>query len=348
MGEGMPSESLEIIPSTAPSPPKNIRYDSGYVYAHLFWDVPDSDGGYPIINYTIYRGLGQNERTLYDLVNATTFNYHDTSVVSGLDYSYHVRAMNITGDESAPSDVISIPHIGHNRSSPPLNLLVKPGDGNLSLNWEPPDFDGHSPITEYQLFRGPRPGQETFLTKLNAQNTYFKDLSVTNGLRYSYFLIANNSVGESDPSNRGYATPWEGYGLPDVKYASPAEDTINMTLGEVAAFLIKIESTANVSWYIDSEIYAQDVTLITFTSMKPSEHIVRVAVVNETSGRSITRLWNLTYSNENESEENGPLVDDVNTHIFQDWNPALAVLGVLLLFILIGIIVNIYFRKKSS
>jgi hypothetical protein len=347
IGEGESSESIEIVPSTAPSPPKNILYNSGFTFVHIFWSDPDSDGGYPIINYTIYRGLSPSGMILHDKVNSTTFDYNDTSAVSGLDYYYHVRAMNITQDESAPSEMISIPHIGLNRSTPPVNLVVSPGDGNLSLTWESPEFDGHSPITEYQIYRGPRPGQETFLTKLDPQITYFKDLSVINGLRYSYYLTANNSVGESDPSNRGYSTPWEGYGLPDVKYSSPAAESINLTVGEVAAFLIKIESDAKVLWYIDSEIYATDVTLITFASMEPAEHIVRVTVINETSKRSFSRTWNLTYSEEDEFEDDSLQGEDVS-NIPKEWNFIIVLLGAVALVIFIIVIWGKYFRKKKS
>jgi len=80
------------------------------------------------------------------------------------------------------------------------------GNAQVSLSWTAPASNGGSPITGYTIYRGNSRGAETNLTTIGNLNTYI-DSTVTNGQIYYYYVTAQNSAGESPPSNEANATP---------------------------------------------------------------------------------------------------------------------------------------------
>lgn len=88
----------------------------------------------------------------------------------------------------------------------PLNLQATPGDGEVALSWSAPTFDGGSPITNYNIYRGTTPGTITFLEMIGNELTY-TDTSVINDQIYYYQVSAVNLVGEGPKSNQVSTTP---------------------------------------------------------------------------------------------------------------------------------------------
>jgi fibronectin type 3 domain-containing protein len=89
---------------------------------------------------------------------------------------------------------------------PPRNITSVPDDGQITLNWEAPLFDGVTPITNYRIYRGTSTGSLSFIYEVGNVFTY-TDISLTNGQTYYYEITAVNSAGESAPSNQTSATP---------------------------------------------------------------------------------------------------------------------------------------------
>jgi hypothetical protein len=87
----------------------------------------------------------------------------------------------------------------------PTGLNAVAGDGQVSLSWTAPSFDGGSPVTSYLVYRGTSPGTETFLT--GSTTTSFVDPSAVNGTTYYYKVSALNANGEGAKSNEANATP---------------------------------------------------------------------------------------------------------------------------------------------
>ena len=88
----------------------------------------------------------------------------------------------------------------------PIPLQAAAGDGQVSLVWTAPAWDGGSPITGYRLYRGTPPTPyEQSTTPDNA--TTWTDTSVTNGLTYYYRVAAVTAIGEGPPSNEVTAIP---------------------------------------------------------------------------------------------------------------------------------------------
>ena len=84
----------------------------------------------------------------------------------------------------------------------PRNLHAVAGDGYVNITWEKPLGNGSSPITQYKIYR-----DGALVGIVSSNQLYYNDTSVQNGQAYTYYVTANNSVGESKKSNEVQATP---------------------------------------------------------------------------------------------------------------------------------------------
>jgi len=109
---------------------------------------------------------------------------------------------------------------------PPRNLTAKPGNGQITLNWQAPVSNGGVNITSYKVYRGLSAGSETLLTSggcssLGAVLTC-TDTGLTNGTTYYYKVSAVNAIGEGQKSNEVNAVPTSGSGCtPEQLLSNP-------------------------------------------------------------------------------------------------------------------------------
>ena len=94
--------------------------------------------------------------------------------------------------------------------SAPMDLTADPGNGYVSLSWEPPLDTGGFPITEYFVHRGTNPEQLVNLGPIGNVTDY-NDNTVDNGVTYYYGVSAFNLLGEGELSELVQTTP---YGTP--------------------------------------------------------------------------------------------------------------------------------------
>lgn len=87
---------------------------------------------------------------------------------------------------------------------PPQNLTVVPGNRDVVLFWDAPDFDGGG-IDFYSVYVNSVP-------RLSTSDTQAQVNRLTNGQQYSFYVTASNDCGESVPSNTVMATPSIGQG----------------------------------------------------------------------------------------------------------------------------------------
>jgi len=91
--------------------------------------------------------------------------------------------------------------------SAPQNLQATAGDSQVTLTWQAPASDGGSTITQYNIYRGPSSGSESFIGSVSGSTLTYTNTGLMNGVTYFYQVAAVNSIGESPRSNEASATP---------------------------------------------------------------------------------------------------------------------------------------------
>src|SRR5437879_1245113 len=117
-------------PPTPPSAPQNLAATGGNAQVTLTWQAPASDGGSPITNYKIYRGLAPTTETLLTTVG-NVLTYTDTAVTNGVTYYYQVSAVNGAGEGPRSNEASATP------SPPP------PPPPDFSISATPASFSIH-------------------------------------------------------------------------------------------------------------------------------------------------------------------------------------------------------------
>jgi len=81
-----------------PDAPRNLMAAGGTSKVTLTWQVPDSDGGSTITNYSIYRGTTSGGETFVTTTAGPVLTYTDTAVATGTTYYYEVTPANSIGE----------------------------------------------------------------------------------------------------------------------------------------------------------------------------------------------------------------------------------------------------------
>ena len=142
-------------------------------------------------------------------------SYMVDPLANGTEYTFQVRAVNDI-DVGVPSDTVDVtPTAADTEPSPPKNLrLVTNGDAQVSFEWDLPDSDGGSDITDYQ-YQNIETSGGTWGAWTNIPNdaggilptSYIVSTGLNNGTEYSFQIRAINNVGESLASNPITARP---------------------------------------------------------------------------------------------------------------------------------------------
>jgi fibronectin type 3 domain-containing protein len=97
IGEGRPSSEIPVTTTLGvPGPPALTATAAAGPSAALHWSIPP-DGGSPITKYVILRD-GVRLVTLQAAADGGPTTYTDTTVSSGVAYTYQVRAANVAGN----------------------------------------------------------------------------------------------------------------------------------------------------------------------------------------------------------------------------------------------------------
>jgi predicted phage tail protein len=123
VGEGPFSPAASAKPSSGPSvpaTPQSLAATAAVGAVTLQWSAPASDGGNPILNYTIYRGTSPSSLSVLTS-GAKSRSLFDGGVTNGVTYYYAVAAVN---------------GIGEGPRSPPVSATPK-GTGSGTDNTRP-------------------------------------------------------------------------------------------------------------------------------------------------------------------------------------------------------------------
>jgi hypothetical protein len=124
IGESPLRRTVTTSPGTVPGIVKSFRTVSGDGFLLISWQPPSDDGGLPVLGYRIYRTEGGGAPVRIGEVDALTFKFNDTFLLSGIDYTYTVRAFNEMGEGQSPRPIAYSVQVAQlqERSSLPLSM----------------------------------------------------------------------------------------------------------------------------------------------------------------------------------------------------------------------------------
>ena len=174
-----------------PGSPINFAGIAGNKQVTLTWNEPTSNGGYDIIYYTITVSTGE----MITLDYPTNF-YILTDLENGTKYSFKIKATNINSSSFDSGLIYVTPATVPDA---PLTISGKAGKNSATLKWIDAS-NGGSNITSYNLLCI---NTQTHLVE-SSFNLIYHNITVnnlTNGVRYSFDIMANNIFGTSNPTN---------------------------------------------------------------------------------------------------------------------------------------------------
>jgi fibronectin type 3 domain-containing protein len=204
-----------VVRDAAPAAPGAGRIGAGDGEIAFGWTYPRFRGDPRdfVVGFHIYRADGTGTRlrlTGTPIVrnDASPLQYRDRDVASRTAYRYDVTAVDVLGQESAPSPVMSVVPADHTAPAVPTGLAVDPGDGIVRLVWRmSPETD----VAGYHVERSTgltAPYARLSRSLVAAGDPEWTDSTVTGGRGYFYRVIAVDSAGNaSAPSNALSALP---------------------------------------------------------------------------------------------------------------------------------------------
>jgi fibronectin type 3 domain-containing protein len=127
VGEGPKSNEASASPTGGPSVPgvpRSLAATAGSGVVTLRWSAPATDGGSPIKNYTIYRGVSRD--SLEVLARASALSLFDGGLTNGVTYYYEVTATNAIGEGPRSAQVPATPKasgVGADTTKPSIQIL---------------------------------------------------------------------------------------------------------------------------------------------------------------------------------------------------------------------------------
>ena len=189
-----------ILVRGTPDAPVDLTAVSGDGYVLLTWVGPDYDGLSPITSFAIWREDDSAPFSIAEVLPGV-FEYNDTTVFNGETYQYFVLALNEIGESGRSDRVQGKPMKVIVPPSPPKALTATLDGDMVDLTWEGVDDDGGDEVSSYNIYRRVNDNGSELIRVFTSSIFYYTDTDVIPGNTYVYYLTAENSAGESDPSN---------------------------------------------------------------------------------------------------------------------------------------------------
>jgi fibronectin type 3 domain-containing protein len=194
-GAGETAGPVEVLVTTVPGVVGDLVTAYGDGEVQLTWTAPEDDGGSPIVEYVVKRGIFVTG--LVEVGRVTTTSFDDTGLDNGKEYLYVVMAVNAIG-AGDQSDVVEGKPLGP-PTAPGLFKVQAKGKG-LVLSWAEPTGGTIAPVTGYRIERAEGDGAYETLATIGLE-TSFTDEEVKQGKRYRYTVTALSDVGDGESTN---------------------------------------------------------------------------------------------------------------------------------------------------
>ena len=216
-GPSVASEVIEAMVMLPPDPPTDVKAMAMELFIRVTWSPPVFDGASTVLGYRVYLGGTETEALYLGGMSIEGADGPQLVFLHDVPYDnvvreYFVTAVNAEG-ESDPSEVVAT--MLYELPTAPRSLAIAWGDGQLSLEWQPPAADGGTPVISYSIYRrgADGVGYDHILTLPPGIHDHFDD-TTDNGVEYAYRVTAINMIGESIPSQEVAAVPAGRPGVP--------------------------------------------------------------------------------------------------------------------------------------
>tara|TARA_Y100001980_G_C14556780_1_gene350256 strand:+ start:13681 stop:20262 length:6582 start_codon:yes stop_codon:yes gene_type:complete len=191
-----------------PQTPQNLQVVlSGANGLQLGWDAVPSAG---FSHYTLYRSImpfTSGDEADYVLDSISVNDHLDVSLQGEYTYYYRVSAVNVSGDESELSDMVSYTIPDTQAPLAPINTTVVGDTDRISLIWE---NGGSMDVSGYNIYRntGSAPLVDSAYLYAQELGSSFIDMGVLELSQYFYMVTAFDEVfNESEPGNVAFGSP---------------------------------------------------------------------------------------------------------------------------------------------
>ncbi|XP_061694500.1 myomesin 1a (skelemin) isoform X2 [Syngnathoides biaculeatus] len=174
------------------------------------WSEPDNTGGADVrgyfVDYRTVKGHVVSKWHELNLQALTSTSYKVEDLKENVVYQFQVRATNMAGvsDGSVPSAALECKEWTLTVPGPPVGLhVLEVRDSSAVVLWEPPSFDGRSPVNGYYLdVKEASAGEESWKAAHEKANksTFMKVSGLQAATSYVFRVRAQNLAGVGNPS----------------------------------------------------------------------------------------------------------------------------------------------------
>ena len=199
-GSSRPSAwSSVVVPATAPTQPLNVAAAQGNGSASVSWIAPTDSEGSPIAGYTVSSTPPVSAPPA--CIRTAKLNCTYSGLTNGVSYTFQVVALNGAGTSALSDPSIAI--VPARVPTAPRSVMANPGDGVATVIWKSPKNSGGLLIEGYTVTSSPPVSAPADC--LNTLNLSCSFVGLTNGVSYTFTVVATNSLGPSAASSPSLA-----------------------------------------------------------------------------------------------------------------------------------------------
>lgn len=237
-GQGPWSASSARVTPTNPKPgvPTSVTGAPGDSSVSLVWVAPVTDGGSPVLDYTLQfsQDNGTTWATFQDGTSTST-SAVVTGLTNGVSYIFRVTASNAYG--SSDPSTVSPAYVPFTTPTAPTNVVGIPGADSIALTWVAPLADGGAAITDYVIQYSINNGA-AWVDSPSGISISLADTvaGLSNGASYLFRVAAVNKAGIglwSSPTSS--LKPYSAPAAPTNLQASPLDASVALSWSAPAA-----------------------------------------------------------------------------------------------------------------
>ena len=187
------STTRHETPFTNASAPQTVVTVPGAKSVRVSWTAPNSNGGAAIKSYVV-TSSPDNRTCRANSVSTCTVR----GLTRGKSYIFSIAAINKAGSSplaySLPASPFDVP-------SAPVTISSQSQGSSINVSWMQPISNGGSSILRYRVTSSPPRYNCTTIT------TSCAFVSINNGVKYTFNVVATNAVGNSPAGNSAISTP---------------------------------------------------------------------------------------------------------------------------------------------